>query len=177
LKHPIIKVGAKLTCSRPVVPGRARCKLHGGLATGPLSDAGVERSVAAMVAGRRAWLEQLKQEGRKATCGRIPKDAGRQQERADRLRVSQAASKHRRILRRAEQNRLKRAARAELQAAERRAEDARIERARRELEQAEAGRRAGSLSPALQLEAELKMRRAQAATIQKQIDQFFSSKL
>jgi hypothetical protein len=142
-----------------------------------LSDAGVERSVVAMVTGRRAWLERLKQEGRKATCGRIPKDAGRQQERADRLRVSQAASKRRRVLRRMEQNRMRRAARAELQAVERRAEAARVEVARRELEQAEAMRRSGLLSPALQLQVELEIRRAEAATIQKQIDQFFSSKL
>jgi hypothetical protein len=129
-----------------------------------------------MVAGRRAWLEGLKQQGLEATCGRIPKDAGRQQERADRLRASQTTSKRRRELRRAEQNRLKREARSALQAVERRAEEARVEQGRRALEQAEAMQRSGSSSPALQLQAELEIRRAQAATIQKQIDQFFSSK-
>jgi hypothetical protein len=40
------------------------------MSTGPTTPEGIARAVAAMVAGRRRWLAQLKAEGKKAPCGR-----------------------------------------------------------------------------------------------------------
>lgn len=37
-----------------------RCKLHGGASTGPTSEEGKARSVAAMTAGRAAWVERMR---------------------------------------------------------------------------------------------------------------------
>jgi hypothetical protein len=41
-------------CKRAVVPGRNRCHLHGGYCTGPRTAEGLQRSVAAGVAGQKA---------------------------------------------------------------------------------------------------------------------------
>jgi hypothetical protein len=47
-----------------------RCRFHGGLSTGPRSPEGKARVVAAMVAGRRAWLERVHAEGASLKSGR-----------------------------------------------------------------------------------------------------------
>ena len=47
-----------------------RCRFHGGLATGPKTPEGKARVVAAMVAGRRAWVERVHAEGRTFKSGR-----------------------------------------------------------------------------------------------------------
>jgi hypothetical protein len=52
--------------------GKTRCRLHGGASTGPKSPEGKARVVAAMVAGRRAWVEKMEAEGKRFPCGRKP---------------------------------------------------------------------------------------------------------
>jgi hypothetical protein len=47
-----------------------RCRIHGGLCTGPKSPEGKARVVAAMVPGRLAWIARLRAEGRKLPSGR-----------------------------------------------------------------------------------------------------------
>jgi len=42
------------------------------MSTGPKTPEGKARVVAAMVAGRRLWVERMKAEGRKFPCGRKP---------------------------------------------------------------------------------------------------------
>jgi hypothetical protein len=59
-------------CRNWAVRGKTRCKYHGGMSTGPKSPAGKARVVAAMVAGRRRWIERLKAEGKKIPGGRKP---------------------------------------------------------------------------------------------------------
>jgi hypothetical protein len=49
-----------------------KCKVHGGLSTGPKSDEGMARTVAAMVAGRKRWLENWKRTSNMPLpCGRM----------------------------------------------------------------------------------------------------------
>ena len=57
-------------CRNWAVRGRKRCRLHGGLSTGPKTSDGKARSVAAMVEGRRRLLERLKAEGKPVPWGR-----------------------------------------------------------------------------------------------------------
>jgi hypothetical protein len=60
-------------CQNWPVRGAARCRLHGGLSTGPRTPEGKERSrssIPAMVEGRRKWLERMRSQGKKLTCGR-----------------------------------------------------------------------------------------------------------
>jgi hypothetical protein len=59
-------------CRNWAVRGKTRCKFHGGMSTGPKTPEGKARVVAAMVAGRRRWVERLKAEGRKVPSGRKP---------------------------------------------------------------------------------------------------------
>ena len=59
-------------CRNWAVPGRSRCRFHGGMSTGPKTPEGKARVVAAMTAGRRLWVERMKAEGRKFPCGRKP---------------------------------------------------------------------------------------------------------
>jgi hypothetical protein len=47
-----------------------RCRVHGGLSTGPRSPEGRARVVAAMVEGRREWVARRRAEGRRFTAGR-----------------------------------------------------------------------------------------------------------
>src|SRR5271166_4198111 len=47
-----------------------RCWMHGGASTGPKSPVGRARVVAAMVEGRRKWVERRRAEGRKFPAGR-----------------------------------------------------------------------------------------------------------
>jgi hypothetical protein len=57
-------------CRNWPVPGKTRCRFHGGLSTGPRTSNGKARAVAAMVEGRRRWVERMKAEGRKFPGGR-----------------------------------------------------------------------------------------------------------
>jgi hypothetical protein len=47
-----------------------RCRVHGGASTGPKTPGGKARVVAAMVEGRRKWVERRRAEGRRFTAGR-----------------------------------------------------------------------------------------------------------
>lgn len=69
-------------CQKSPLKGHWRCKLHGGASTGPTSPEGKAQTVAAMVAGRRRWVERMnraKAEGRieKFPGGRQPGQKGR----------------------------------------------------------------------------------------------------
>jgi hypothetical protein len=57
-------------CKAWAMRGSCRCRMHGGASTGPKTVEGRARSIAAMVEGRRRWLEAVKAEGKKLTCGR-----------------------------------------------------------------------------------------------------------
>jgi hypothetical protein len=57
-------------CRNWPVRGKERCRLHGGLSTGPKTSEGKARTVAAMVEGRRRLLEKLKAEGKPVPWGR-----------------------------------------------------------------------------------------------------------
>ena len=59
-------------CRNWAIRGKTRCKFHGGMSTGPKTPEGKARVVAAMVAGRRRWIERLKAEGKKIPGGRKP---------------------------------------------------------------------------------------------------------
>ena len=57
-------------CRNWALPGSTRCRLHGGLSTGPLTPEGLARTVAAMKAGRARWVAKLKAEGKPIPSGR-----------------------------------------------------------------------------------------------------------
>jgi len=59
-------------CHNWAVRGKTRCKFHGGMSTGPKTPEGKARVVAAMVAGRRRWVERMKAAGQKFPGGRKP---------------------------------------------------------------------------------------------------------
>ena len=61
------KVG--LYCRAWAMPN-GRCRMHGGASTGPKSPDNKARVVAAMVAGRRAWAERVRANGRRFAAGR-----------------------------------------------------------------------------------------------------------
>jgi hypothetical protein len=52
-----------------------RCRVHGGASTGPRTPEGKARVVAAMVKGRRQWVERRRAESRRFTAGRKGGDA------------------------------------------------------------------------------------------------------
>ena len=53
------KCGAKTRkgtpCKAPAVPGKKRCRMHGGASTGPRTAKGLKRSLAAANAGWQRW--------------------------------------------------------------------------------------------------------------------------
>jgi hypothetical protein len=57
-------------CRNWALPGSTRCRLHGGLSTGPLTPEGLARTVAAMKVGRARWVAKLKAEGKPIPAGR-----------------------------------------------------------------------------------------------------------
>jgi hypothetical protein len=61
---------ASSRCRNWPVRGKKRCRLHGGLSTGPRTVEGKARTIAAMVEGRRRLLERLKAEGKPVPWGR-----------------------------------------------------------------------------------------------------------
>jgi hypothetical protein len=62
--------GSLRRCRNWAIRGKRRCRLHGGLSTGPTTPEGMARTIAAMKAGRLRWLAQLKSEGKPIPCGR-----------------------------------------------------------------------------------------------------------
>jgi hypothetical protein len=52
------------------MPGTDRCRLHGGMSTGPRTPEGKARCIAGMKIGRARWLADLKTQGKRAPCGR-----------------------------------------------------------------------------------------------------------
>ena len=58
-------------CRNWPVDGMKRCRFHGGLSTGPKTPEGKARAIAAMVAGRKLWLERKKRERTAATLEQI----------------------------------------------------------------------------------------------------------
>jgi hypothetical protein len=50
-------------CRKLVVPGRNRCRLHGGLSTGPRTAEGMARGIEAMRAGYAGWVEARRAAG------------------------------------------------------------------------------------------------------------------
>src|SRR5947209_13654005 len=56
-------------CRRHALAGKRRCRLHGGLSTGPINW---RPSVAAMMAGRERYIERRHAMGLKAPGGRLP---------------------------------------------------------------------------------------------------------
>jgi hypothetical protein len=74
--------GLSYFCRRWAVPGKQRCRLHGGLSTGPRTPEGKAASRAAgqrtMLEGRRRRIAELALEGKKINGGhnggRYPKD-------------------------------------------------------------------------------------------------------
>lgn len=47
-------------CRKRPVKGMTRCRWHGGLSTGPRTREGKARAVAAMVEGRKRWVERMR---------------------------------------------------------------------------------------------------------------------
>ena len=45
-------------CKNKVIPGKRRCKYHGGLSTGPKTDAGKAKIAAAQVSRWQRWREE-----------------------------------------------------------------------------------------------------------------------
>jgi hypothetical protein len=57
-------------CKNWAVRGSKRCRLHGGLSTGPTTPEGKARTAAALKVGRARWLAKLKSEGKPIPFGR-----------------------------------------------------------------------------------------------------------
>jgi hypothetical protein len=83
-------------CKKWAVRGKKRCRLHGGLSTGPRTAEGKARTAAAMVEGRRRLLEKLKAEGKPVPWGR--KSGGVNQSVAER-QLARASKEHARAQR------------------------------------------------------------------------------
>jgi hypothetical protein len=71
------RCGAKLhrklaACRRWPVPGRTRCKLHGGLSTGARTPEGKARVLAALIEGRQRWLEEMRRAKEAGLIARFP---------------------------------------------------------------------------------------------------------
>jgi hypothetical protein len=75
VKNPVkigkngVRVSRGFFCKAWAMPN-GRCRVHGGASTGPKSPEGKARVVAAMVEGRRKWLERRRAEGKKFLAGR-----------------------------------------------------------------------------------------------------------
>jgi hypothetical protein len=91
-------------CQNWAMPN-GRCRVHGGASTGPRTPEGKARVVAAMVEGRRRWIERLHAESKRAPGGRKPKTASSERERNF---ATEKAEQRRRA---AEANRIKASAR------------------------------------------------------------------
>jgi hypothetical protein len=54
------------------VPGKERCRFHGGCSTGPVTEEGKARSLAAVRAGRKQWLEEMRAKKEAGEIERFP---------------------------------------------------------------------------------------------------------
>jgi hypothetical protein len=59
-------------CRKWLVPGKERCRFHGGRSTGPLTEDGKARALAAMRAGRQRWLEDMRAKKAAGEIERFP---------------------------------------------------------------------------------------------------------
>jgi hypothetical protein len=59
-------------CRRWPVPGKARCRFHGGCSTGARTQEGKARALAAMRAGRQGWLEDMRAKKAAGEIDRFP---------------------------------------------------------------------------------------------------------
>src|SRR6266851_1795719 len=59
-------------CRAAAMPGRRRCRWHGGATTGPRTIEGKQRTIAAMTAGRRRWLERMQRAKALGLIDKIP---------------------------------------------------------------------------------------------------------
>jgi hypothetical protein len=59
-------------CRNWPVPGKERCRLHGGLSTGAITEDGKARSLAAMRAGRQRWHEAMRAKKAAGEIDRFP---------------------------------------------------------------------------------------------------------
>jgi len=59
-------------CRKWPVPGKERCRFHGGRSTGALTEEGRARSHAAMRAGRQRWLEEMRAKKAAGEIERFP---------------------------------------------------------------------------------------------------------
>jgi hypothetical protein len=59
-------------CRKWPVPGKERCRFHGGCSTGPLTEEGKARALAAMHAGRQRWLEEMRTKKASGEIERFP---------------------------------------------------------------------------------------------------------
>jgi hypothetical protein len=67
------KLHAKLAaCRRWPVPGKTRCRLHGGLSTGAKTPEGKARVLAALLEGRQRWLEEMRAKKKAGLIARFP---------------------------------------------------------------------------------------------------------
>jgi hypothetical protein len=55
------------------VPGKERCRLHGGLSTGAITEEGKARSLAAMHDGWQRWLEEARSKKAAGEIERFPR--------------------------------------------------------------------------------------------------------
>jgi hypothetical protein len=69
-----VRVARSPFCNAWAMPN-GRCRVHGGASTGPRTPEGKARVVAAMLEGRRKWVERRRAEGRRFTAGRKGGDA------------------------------------------------------------------------------------------------------
>ena len=69
-KHADVSRVRGRRCRNWPVPGRTRCRFHGGLSTGPKTPEGKAAVVAAMQEGRRRRIAELALEGKKIRTGR-----------------------------------------------------------------------------------------------------------
>ena len=72
-----LRCGAKLhgklaACRRWPVPGRTRCRLHGGMSTGAMTPEGKARVLAALIEGRQRWLEEIQRAKKAGLIARFP---------------------------------------------------------------------------------------------------------
>jgi hypothetical protein len=54
------------------MPGRTRCRLHGGLSTGAKTPEGKARVLAALIEGRQRWLEEMRAKKKAGLIARFP---------------------------------------------------------------------------------------------------------
>ena len=71
------RCGAKLhgklaACRRWPVPGRTRCRLHGGMSTGARTAEGKARVLAALIEGRQRWMEEMRAKKKAGLLARFP---------------------------------------------------------------------------------------------------------